>query len=241
VMSASTILGAGKLVVHLDRADDRYNSSLILAYCEISPFVLRPLVHALKLWASAQDLNDPSGSRGSATMSSYCLTLLAIGYLQQRGHLPNLQSKINVPIPSHSADTEDPDLIWVAWGKSQGIPAHVAFSKTPPKDWVQTDKDLTASEAIRGFFSYFSSTPGPGPRFDRENTIISVPNGGVVPRAEGYMSPLMGTKESRMEREPFMGTGMEGIQPSNWRERLLIVQDPFIWQKVSLLFKSGKS
>lgn len=240
-MSASTILGDGKLVIHSHRADERYNSSLILAYCEISPFVLRPLVHALKLWASAQDLNDPSGSRGPATMSSYCLTLLAIGYLQQRGHLPNLQSKINVPIPSHSADTEDPDLIWVAWGKSQGIPAHVAFSKTPPKDWVQTDKDLTASEAIRGFFSYFSSTPGPGPRFDRENTIISVPNGGVVPRAEGYMSPLMGTKESRMEREPFMGTGMEGIQPSNWRERLLIVQDPFIWQKVSLLFESGKS
>ena len=228
-------------MTHSHRADERYNSSLILAYCEISPFVLRPLVHALKLWASAQDLNDPSGSRGPATMSSYCLTLLAIGYLQQRGHLPNLQSKINVPIPSHSADTEDADLIWVAWGKSQGIPAHVAFSKTPPKDWVQTDKDLTASEAIRGFFSYFSSTPGPGPRFDRENTIISVPNGGVIPRAEGYMSPLTGTKESRMEREPYMGMGLEGIQPSNWRERLLIVQDPFIWQKVSLLFKSGKS
>ena len=227
-------------MIHLDRADDRYNSSLILAYCEISPFVLRPLVHALKLWASAQDLNDPSGSRGPATMSSYCLTLLAIGYLQQRGHLPNLQSKINVPIPSHSADTEDPDLIWVAWGKSQGIPAHVAFSKTPPKDWVQTDKDLTASEAIRGFFSYFSSTPGPGPRFDRENSIISVPNGGVIPRAEGSMSPLTGTKESRMEREPFMGMGLEGIQPANWRERLLIVQDPFIWQKVRLLFESGK-
>jgi len=239
-MSASTILGDGKLEIHLDRADDRYNSSLILAYCEISPFVLRPLVHALKLWASAQDLNDPSGSRGPATMSSYCLTLLAIGYLQQRGHLPNLQSKINVPIPSHSADTEDPDLIWVAWGKSQGIPAHVAFSKTPPKDWVQTDKDLTASEAIRGFFSYFSSTPGPGPRFDRENSIISVPNGGVIPRAEGSMSPLTGTKESRMEREPFMGMGLEGIQPANWRERLLIVQDPFIWQKVRLLFESGK-
>lgn len=214
--------------------DGRYNSSLILAYCEISSFVLRPLIHALKLWASAQDLNDPSGASGPATMSSYCLTLLAIGYLQQLGHLPNLQSNINVPVPSYPSDTEDPDLIWVGWGKGQGLPAHIAFSKSPPRGWVQKNTDLTASEAIRGFFSYFSSTSGPGPRFDREGSIISVPNGGVVPRAEGYMSPLMGTKESRMEREPFMGTGMEGIQPSNWRERLLIVQDPFIWQKVSL-------
>jgi hypothetical protein len=239
-MFASMILEDGK-PIQMSQADGRYNSSLILAYCEISPFVLRPLIHALKLWASAQDLNDPSGSRGPATMSSYCLTLLAIGYLQQRGHLPNLQSNINIPIPSYPTDTEDPDLIWVAWGKSQGIPTHVAFSKTPPKDWVPKDKDLTASEAIRGFFSYFSSTPGPGPRFDREGTIVSVPNGGVIPRAEGYMSPLMGTKESRMEKEPFMGTGMEGIQPSNWRERLLIVQDPFIWQKVCLLSGSSKS
>ena len=194
---------------------------------------MRPLIHALKLWASAQDLNDPSGAAGPATMSSYCLTLLAIGYLQQRGHLPNLQSGINIPIPSHAADTNDPDLIWVAWGKSQGIPAHVAFSKTPPKDWVQQEKDLTASEAIKGFFAFFSSTAGPGPRFNREETIISVPNGGVIPRSEAYMSPLTGTKESRMEKEPFMGTGTGGIQPSNWRERLLIVQDPFVWQKAS--------
>jgi len=215
----------------LNRADDRYNSSLILAYCEISPYVLRPLVHALKLWASAHDLNDPAGARGPATMSSYCLTLLAIGYLQQRGHLPNLQAKINVPIPSHSTDTDDPDLIWVSWGKQQGLAAHIAFSKTPPKDWAQKDKDLTAAGAIRGFFKYFSSTSES--RFDREGSIISVLNGGVVPRSEKYLSPLMGTKESRMEREPYMGTGVNGIQPSNWRERLLIVQDPFIWQKVS--------
>lgn len=223
-------------------ADARYNSALILAYCEISPFILRPLVHALKLWASAQDLNDPSGAKGPATMSSYCLTLLAIGYLQQRGHLPNLQAGINVPIPSYPTDRDDPDLIWVSWGKSQGLHAHVAFNRKPPADWVQKDKDLTAAEAVKGFFAFFSSTPATessGPRYDRENTIISVLNGGVVPRSDKYNAPLFSTKEERMEREPFMGTGMEGIQPSNWRERSLIVQDPFIWQKASVFLAWG--
>jgi hypothetical protein len=215
----------------ISRADGRYNSALILAYCEISPYVLRPLVHTLKLWASAHNLNDPSGARGPATMSSYCLTLLAIGYLQQRGHLPNLQARINVPIPSYPTDVDDPDLIWVSWGKSQGLAAHIAFSKSPPDGWVQKDKDWTAAGAIRGFFKFFSSSSDSG--FDREESIISVLNGGVVPRSERYLSPLQGTKESRMEKEPYMGTGVNGIQPSNWRERLLIVQDPFIWQKVS--------
>jgi hypothetical protein len=80
-----------------------------------------------------------------------------------------------------------------------------------------------------GFFRFFSSEGG----FDRENDVISILNGGVIPRSERYNSPLVGGKEERIKREPYMGTGLGGIQPSNWRERLLVVQDPFIWQKVS--------
>lgn len=226
---------------------NRHNSSLILAYCELSPYVLRPLIHALKLWSSSQDLNDPSGAKGPATMSSYCLTLMAIAYLQVRGHLPNLQADINVPSPSYPTDRNDPDLIWVGWGKSQGVHAHVAYSRTPSKEWRSTDPDLTAGQALRGFFAYFGSRGeviGNGPmmrggrsqivrQYDRTTQVVSILNGGVTERAESLDDPTLLSKEQRLEQEVFMGKGDRGIQPANWRDKNLVVQDPFIWQKVS--------
>lgn len=177
-------------------------------------------------------------------MSSYCLTLMAIAYLQIRDHLPNLQAGINVPCPSYPTDKEDPDLVWVGWGKPQGTHAHVAFSRTPPKGWEPRDPALTAETALRGFFAYFGSRPlkryavkdtedeDEDERFDREKLIVSILNGGTLRRAETMDSPNLLSKEEKMKKEPFMGKGDLGIQPSQWKEKLLVVQDPFIWQKV---------
>jgi hypothetical protein len=219
----------------------RYNSSLILRYCEISPYILRPFIHALKLWLKAHGINDPSGKSGPASMSSYCLVLLAIAYLQIRGQLPNLQADINVPIPSYPADVEDPDLIWVGWGKQQGTPCHVAFAEKPPAGWRPADPNFTVADALRGFFEYFDNdnstmgmTMNPGvAKFDRQNEIISILNGGILKRAHPIGSYVSGTKAERIAAEPFMGKGDQGIQPINWKERKLVVHDPFIWQKVS--------
>lgn len=61
-------------------------------------------------------------------MSSYCLTLMAIAYLQHIGHLPNLQADINVPEVCRPEDTSEHDVVWVSWGKEQGVKAHVGFS-----------------------------------------------------------------------------------------------------------------
>lgn len=211
------------------------------------------MIHALKRWASSQGINDNSGATGPATMSSYCLTLMAIAYLQQGENLPNLQADINVPIPSYATDRDDPDAVWVNWGKSQGQHAHVAYQRKAPSDWKPRNPELTAAEALKGFFTFYASKAkvvGTGPRqsdgqrsyltkpwFRREHEIVSILNGGIIPRADTYDEegrPAFVTKEEKIEKEPFMGKGNIGIQPANWRERKIVVQDPFIWNKVSL-------
>ncbi|WRT67792.1 uncharacterized protein IL334_004766 [Kwoniella shivajii] len=239
-----------------------YNSSLILHYCQISPYLLRPMIYILKRWLSSQDLNDASGAKGPATMSSYCLTLMIIGYLQIRGCLPNLQQDINVPATSAPGDTSDPDIIWVSWSKEQGVPAHVAFARAPPEGWKSSEPELTVSQAVRGFFAFFSQTSSSllasiqeKARFDHRADIISILQGGLAKRitlvggsriedennrislqSQGF-SPAQIThvmemmRESRIEDEQRMGKGDRGIQPRNWSERRLVVQDPFLWQK----------
>jgi hypothetical protein len=228
---------------------------LILAYCEISPYVLRSLIHSLKLWASAQEINDPSGKKGPSSMSSYCLTLMAIGYLQYRGNLPNLQVDVKYTLPDR-LDLDEPDVVWVGWRKPQGIKAHVSFEKIAPRGWKPREPDLTASEALRGFFAFFSltsATPG-SPRFDFANQIVSVLNGGVIKRAypqaqqtcdvqariADSRSNETRTKEKALAQEMMTGKGDRGIQPRNWGERRLVVQDPFIWQKVNTISSSAE-
>ena len=245
-----------RLMFHL-----RYNSSLILHYCLIAPHLLRPLIHALKLWASAHDLNDPSGARGPATMSSYCLTLMAIGYLQYRGCLPNLQADVNVSFPDLPEETSDPDVIWVGWGKEQGIKAHVGFDKTPPPEWEAREPNLTVADAIRGFFSFFSTmgmlSERRENRFNFAGQAISILNGGILGREhaagtetmadmerrrelleeghsnEAVTQTMMQWRQFRFDQELYMGKGDRGIQPRNWGDRKIVVQDPFLWQKAS--------
>ncbi|WWC62545.1 uncharacterized protein I303_105141 [Kwoniella dejecticola CBS 10117] len=239
-----------------------YNSSLILHYCLISPYLLRPMIYILKRWLSAQDLNDASGSKGAATMSSYCLTLMIIAYLQARGCLPNLQKDINVPLITSASDTNNKDVIWVSWSKDQGVPAHVAFDRDPPEGWTSAEPDLTVADAVRGFFRFFSRTP-PSPsaseqdkaRFDHRKTIISILQGGLANRVLGVgqgrledeklrqelvLQGMNGReveeamnlmRDKRIKGEEKMGKGDRGIQPRNWSERRLVVQDPFLWQK----------
>lgn len=225
----------------------RNNSKLILAYCELSPFVLRPLVHFLKLWAARFNLNDPSASRGPRTFSSYCLTLMAIAYLQAVGHLPNLQQGVKVPQNLDPANAYLPDTVWVNWGRQKGAAAHIWFRQKPLPGWVQ--EDITLGDALIGFFAFLKGS------FDASSQVLSVLNGGVIKRTSEK-----GTAEERrrlvakqlaqlspenasvrladfddMERTNWhegMGTGKSGVQPLAWTRDALVVQDPFIWEKV---------
>lgn len=181
-------------------------------------------------------------------MSSYCLTLMAIGYLQFRGVLPNLQADVEAPVPERPEDVRS-DVIWAGWGRGHGTKIHVAFSPTPPPGWTASNTTLTAADAVRGFFEFFAiydSKPSSSPSFNYATEIVSIANGGIIPRAKSLgaeqrevearrargLPPL--TRDEVVELESRMGKGGIGIQPRNWADRRLIVQDPFIWQKVSL-------
>jgi len=190
-------------------------------------------------------------------MSSYCLTLMAIGYLQHLGCLPNLQANVAVPVPDLPKDTTDPEVIWVGWGKEQASRAHIGFDKSPPLGWAARNPDLTVGDAIHGFFSYFSRAISPSEdRFDYTSSVMSVLNGGVLRRQhpvgiettmeeqkrnemknqelplDGIAQAMADHRQGRLENEQYMGKGDTGIQPRNWGDRKIVVQDPFLWQKV---------
>ena len=236
----------------------RYNSSLILHYCEISPYLLRPLIHGVKSWASAFHINDGAGARGPVSLSSYNLVLMTIAYLQHRGALPNLQAKSSAP-PIDDPRREEEDAVWTGWGKPQGVRSRVYFDTKAPKGWKQREPGLTASQALRGFINFYdvSSNENEGEeRFDHDRQIVSILHGGILHRnlahgvlvkeekamkdgmeAEGMVygeiKACLKEREKRLEEdERFMGKGDRGIQPRLWNGQALIIQDPFVWSRV---------
>lgn len=58
-----------------------HNTNMISGYCSLSPHMV-PLLRAVKAWARSFGLNDPSGTNGTSTFSSYSLTLMTIAFLQ---------------------------------------------------------------------------------------------------------------------------------------------------------------
>lgn len=67
------------------------NSQLIKAYADLQPRIFRPLAYFIKHWLKRRGLNDPAGSSGLNSLSSYSIVLLIIQYLQIKKGLPNLQ------------------------------------------------------------------------------------------------------------------------------------------------------
>lgn len=61
----------------------RVNTGMLSVYCGLYP-PLRPMLFVIKKWAKSLGFNDPSGTSGPPTLSSYALSLMAIGYLQVR-------------------------------------------------------------------------------------------------------------------------------------------------------------
>ncbi|WWC85710.1 uncharacterized protein L201_000576 [Kwoniella dendrophila CBS 6074] len=182
-----------------------YNCSLILHYCQISPFVLRPLICFVKNWYKVKSGKDPKTSNriNPFKLSSYCLSLICISYLQHIGHLPNLQKNINVKEYSTEEDwLNDDELVWSEWGKLQGTSSHTFFTKSVPHDWKASDPTLTVDQAVRGFFRFFSQNP-PQTYFSSidpsENVdqfvplyqIISPLDGGITSRSAPYKSPTL--------------------------------------------------
>lgn len=143
-----------------------YNSAMISAYCRLAPFHVRPLIHIVKSWTKARDLNNPSGNKGQRTLSSYCWTLMVIIYLQHTKALPNLQDE--ELIRQAGRTVED---IWVGFGKPKGTVAEIGFADQvgfavleeyglSPVEWNGQSFGLipkSVGELVQGFFEFWSS------------------------------------------------------------------------------------
>lgn len=154
--------------------------------------------------------NDPAGNDGPTTLSSYSITLLLLAYLQTIQHLPNLQSPALI---AHAGTA--PSHLWArpkvsrpkrfnakrakrAAARNDAVekepeappPPRVCCDTTfvtqPPDDaWAQADVGMAA--ALLGFFDFYAAEEGAG--FAYASQIVSVAEGGVVPRTEGFKEP----------------------------------------------------
>ncbi|WOO77430.1 Poly(A) RNA polymerase GLD2 [Vanrija pseudolonga] len=232
-----------------------YNSLLIQAYARVSPYVFRPMIHALKKWAAVHNLNDYTvRSKTPTTMSSYCLTLMAIAYLQKIEALPNLQKGVVVPPECDPTDLRQRDAIWISWGREQGQLAHIWFRQEAPAGWTTKHPHLTAAQAVFGFFRYYCGQRGERDVFDPRTQFVSVLNGGILIRPHPQNTLTRERQDFRQRMDPntsreevvramaeydyeidsqekYMGTAAGKIAPRKWDEKRLVVQDPFIWDK----------
>ncbi|SCV74481.1 BQ2448_8120 [Microbotryum intermedium] len=170
------------------------NSRLITAYCELHP-MFRLFCVFLKHWARSRELNDPSGSKGPITMSSYTVILLAINYLQQIDHLPNLQDKDLIERTS-TPQTRffSTPRVRKTHGKSsiQGSTGwDTTFVEDYPGQWYDgpvTTKTGLLKEWVLGFFTYYS---GEDPTsFDSERHVVAIKLGRAMARERRYLSSL---------------------------------------------------
>ncbi|OCF59763.1 hypothetical protein L486_02436 [Kwoniella mangroviensis CBS 10435] len=223
-----------------------YNCSLILAYCQTSPYVLRPLIYTIKKWYKYISGKDPklSNRQNKFKLSSYCLSLICIGYLQHIGQLPNLQEDVI----ARRYDTieemmKDDELIWGEWGRTQGRAFHTSFSNKPKESWKVRDTKMVVAEVIRGFFQYFaqdtidtkseSTYAESSDHFNPITHIISPLNGGIIPRTLIYNDKIYANLE-KDQMTYLKGKGYDPFQIS------LIMQHYRMAKSLQMEMRMGK-
>ncbi|XP_068142309.1 terminal uridylyltransferase 7 isoform X2 [Drosophila tropicalis] len=152
---------------------------------------LRQLNLFLKIWAKKSKIN------GHGSMTSYCLCVLVVYYLQQRDLLPsikNLQS------------TQSPSYVW-------GVNYAYDLKNVP-----LISNDVNIFDLIRGFFKFYST-------LDFESILISPYLGYAINRQLDFLGPHAFpdyyAQMSAIER--VTGTRPEQFQ----MQRTLCIQDPF--------------
>ncbi|KAL5504982.1 hypothetical protein ACEPAH_7645 [Sanghuangporus vaninii] len=158
-----------------------YNTRLIAQYCSLSP-LLRPLLMLLKQWAKTLGLNDPSGEGGAATFSSYALTLMTIGFLQTHDLLPNLQADLPLLKPQ--------EAFWIRSKEDERTLCDPRYNLSP--SWTpQTNiaiQDLRG--ALTAWFRFWAH------QYNYALDVMSIRDGGVIPRAERSQSTKRGDKQA---------------------------------------------
>ncbi|EJD07901.1 uncharacterized protein FOMMEDRAFT_138017 [Fomitiporia mediterranea MF3/22] len=158
------------------------NTRLIAQYCKLSP-LLRPLLGLIKKWAKTTGLNDPSGDKGTATFSSYSLTLMTIGFLQAHEQLPNLQAGL----PPLTAE----DAFWLRGKDNVRTRCDPRFDQnlswSPPEDAVTFD----LRGVLCAWFRYW------GHQYNYSLDVMSIRDGGVIPRVDKAETTLTADKQGK--------------------------------------------
>lgn len=195
-----------------------YNSQLILEYCKLSPYILRPFIHFVKSWSKARKLNDPSGQHGPPSLSSYCWVLICISYFHQASLLPNLQHSGLV-----TKAGRDSASIWVGFGKARGRQVEIYFADSDDvSDVGLAEPEKLAPENIfeelGRFFTWFQeylTSPEENsedddieePRQWAGNTGISPYEGGLIERKRPYRKDaLREIEQANIERKRLLRT-----------------------------------
>ncbi|EDW79919.2 uncharacterized protein Dwil_GK18036 [Drosophila willistoni] len=152
---------------------------------------LKQLNLFLKIWAKKSKINGP------ACMTSYCLCVLIVYYLQQRGLLPSIKNLQSTRLPSN------------VWG------VNYAYDL---KNVPEISNDVNSFDLIRGFFKFYST-------LDFESILISPYLGRALNRTLAFLGPhAFPDYYAQMDAiERFTGTRPERFQ----MQRTLCIQDPF--------------
>jgi DNA polymerase sigma len=159
------------------------NTALVCAYLATDAR-MRPLALAVKHWARARNINEPSAQ----TLSSYAYVLLVVGYLQcaQPAVLPCLQARalcagaVDADGRARGATPEEQALIDEI-AAEYGADLNVAFCADARAARAALGGALNGGSLgalLRGFFRWY------GREFRVEAHVVSVRRGGLVTRAE---------------------------------------------------------
>ncbi|KAE8250919.1 hypothetical protein A4X13_0g4255 [Tilletia indica] len=134
------------------------NSTMISAYCDIRPELVRPMICFVKQCFKHWGFNDPAGANGPASFNSYTLALLVIAFLQTQKLLPNLQD-----VSLLTASGVEPNFLFhtgqVGSRNSAKtiIPAETAYDTTF-LDWRPQDGDT--QKALKNLFADYERICG---------------------------------------------------------------------------------
>ncbi|KAI5476739.1 hypothetical protein MNV49_007329 [Pseudohyphozyma bogoriensis] len=194
----------GNEVIQVDlNTNERFgvlNSRLINAYTNLSTF-LKPLCVLIKFWARQRDLNDPSGSNGVPTFSSYTLILLVIAYLQSLSVLPNLQDEALIASTGTKRTT-----FWtrpkVTRGKKSKVFGGTGYDTTFVEVeslkglWKGKEVEGGLLELAKGFFEYYGTV------LEVESVAVGVQSGGTFERERKWSEQVpKGQKPKRGGKE----------------------------------------
>jgi len=149
-----------------------HNTRLLRTYTMVDPRV-HQLAIVVKYWAKRRYINEPY----HGTLSSYCLVLMVIAYLQSRGVAPCLQH-------IYARGDEESNAVLV-----DGYNAYFFSDLEHLEDYgfIRGGNQEDVHTLLYGFFKYYSYD------FDFKQSVVSVRMGQVITKAE---------KNWRSERTP---------------------------------------